>query len=141
MAKELIGNGVPATEKNQASPVRIDKWMWAVRIYKTRSLATEACKAGHVKIDGSNVKPSHAVKIDQEIEARVGTMRRKVVVKGLLDKRVGAKLVNNYLEDNSPPIEKSENYIPQRFQIPTRSKGTGRPTKKERRQLDSYSGI
>lgn len=140
MAKGVNRKVDPTPETSQIDPVRIDKWLWAVRIYKTRSLATEACKAGHVKLDGSNVKPSYAVKIGQEIEARVGTVQRKVIVKALLDKRVGAKLVPEYLDDHSPPIEKSEHTVPHRYQIPTRSKGTGRPTKKERRQLDSYSG-
>lgn len=133
--------GDSAPNDNQPDiKVRLDKWLWAVRIYKTRSNATEACKAGHVKLDGTTAKPSHIVRVGQSIEARVGDILRVVKVTGLLEKRVGAKLVPDFLEDHSPVQEKKDN-VPRGFhQIPVRSKGAGRPTKKERRQLDSFEG-
>src|SRR3546814_288381 len=82
--------------------VRIDKWLWAVRLYKTRSLATAACRAGHVKIKGENVKPSHNVRVSEIISARAGELNRTVKVTGLLENRVGPKLVERYLEDLTP---------------------------------------
>jgi ribosome-associated heat shock protein Hsp15 len=116
---------------------RIDKWLWAIRVFKSRSSAIDACKAGHVKVDGASVKPSHIVKINQTIEARVGDRVRIVKVLGFLDKRLSAKDVQPFFEDHSPvpdPGDRLPNFIP----VPLRIKGTGRPTKKERRQLDSW---
>ena len=88
-----------------AGDVRIDKWLWAVRLYKTRSLATTACRAGHVKMKGENVKPSHSVKVGQVFAARIGEINRTFKVLGLLEKRVGAKLVEQHLEDLTPAAE------------------------------------
>lgn len=119
------------------SSVRIDKWLWAVRIYKTRTLAADACKAGHVKLNGKTVKPSHVAKPGQKIEARVGDNERIVIIKELLEKRVGAKLVDQYLDDHTPKPDPSEKRLPNFIPVPMRSKGAGRPTKKERRQIDS----
>jgi ribosome-associated heat shock protein Hsp15 len=117
--------------------VRIDKWLWAVRLFKTRSLATVACRAGHVKFQGESVKPSHVVRIGQVFNARTGDLNRTVKVTGLLEKRVGAKLVDQYLEDLTPAAEylraAEDRKLPQ---APKRPKGAGRPTKKERRQLE-----
>jgi ribosome-associated heat shock protein Hsp15 len=118
--------------------VRIDKWLWAVRFFKTRSLAITACRAGHVKLNGENVKPSHTVKIGQVFSVQNAELTRTVKVIGLLDKRVGAKLVANYMEDLTPAAEylraAEDRLLPK---APRREKGTGRPTKKERRQLES----
>lgn len=117
--------------------VRIDKWLWAVRLYKTRSLATIACRAGHVKFQGESVKPSHTVRIGQVFTARIGDINRTVKVAGLLERRVGPKLVETYAEDLTPAVEylraAEDRSLPK---APRREKGAGRPTKKERRQLE-----
>jgi ribosome-associated heat shock protein Hsp15 len=120
-----------------AGEIRLDKWLWAVRLYKTRSLATAACRAGHVKINGETVKPSRNVRLSDVITARIGELNRTVKVLGLLQQRVGPKLVDQYLEDQTPAAEYLR-VAEDRLQphAPRRPKGTGRPTKKERRQLD-----
>jgi ribosome-associated heat shock protein Hsp15 len=118
--------------------VRLDKWLWAVRLYKTRSLATAACRAGHVRIKGEAVKPSRSVRISEVISARTGELNRTVKVVGLIEQRVGAKLVARYFEDQTPAAEYlrvAEDRLQPR--APQRPKGTGRPTKKERRQLEN----
>ena len=118
--------------------VRIDKWLWAVRLYKTRSLATLACRGGHVTIAGQHVKPSRAVRLGEVVAARTGEMLRTVKVTGVIDRRVGPKLVPNYMDDQTPSeeflrvIQKKE-----AAGVPQRDKGAGRPTKKERRQMEA----
>lgn len=118
--------------------VRIDKWLWAVRLYKTRSIATTACRAGHVKFQGESVKPSHTVRVGQIFTARAGDLNRTIKVLALLEKRVGAKLVEQYAQDLTPAAEylraAEDKKLPQ---APRRAKGAGRPTKKERRQLEN----
>ena len=117
--------------------VRIDKWLWAVRLYKTRSMATAACRAGHVKMSGDALKPSHTVRLGQIFSLPVADVNRTVKVVGLLDKRVGPKLVDEYLEDITPAAEYLRAVEDRRQpRAPVRAKGTGRPTKKERRQLE-----
>ena len=117
--------------------VRIDKWLWAVRLYKTRSLATTACRAGHVKFQGESVKPSHSVRVGQVFTARTGELNRTVKVIALLEKRVGPKLVADFAEDLTPAAEylraAEDRTIPR---APKRPKGSARPTKKERRQIE-----
>src|SRR6266850_7786645 len=85
--------------------VRLDKWLWAVRLYKSRSLATEACNASHVKIGGQSVKPSRDVHVAEEITVFTGTILRTVKVLALLEQRVSARLVSQFLEDLTPPEE------------------------------------
>ena|SRR5688500_2261970 len=116
--------------------VRIDKWLWAVRIYKTRSLATAACSAGKVRISGETLKPSRSVRIGEVIAAATGDIIRTVRVRALLENRVGAKLVPDYLEDLTPASEYSKPREPDFRPLLLRPKGTGRPTKKDRRKLD-----
>jgi ribosome-associated heat shock protein Hsp15 len=116
--------------------VRIDKWLWAVRLYKRRSLATDACNAGHVKIGGQNVKPSRSLHVGETITALAGRLHRTVKVLALLEHRIGAKLVPDYLEDLTPPAEYErarEQRAEPLIQYPP---GWGRPTKKARRQLE-----
>jgi ribosome-associated heat shock protein Hsp15 len=117
--------------------VRIDKWLWAVRLYKSRSLAIDACNAGHVKIDGLSVKPSREVHTGEVISAfTAGRVHRTVKVLALLDQRVGAKLVSQYLEDLTAPEEYTrarEEAWQSTVHFP---KGFGRPTKKQRRQME-----
>ncbi len=121
--------------KPSDTPTRIDKWLWAVRVYKTRTLAAKACQAGHVKINGERVKPSRQVHIGEIIEARVGRITRRLKVLAYLENRVGAKLVPQFAEDLTPPEEYQKRREPEYGPIIYRPKGTGRPTKKERRLL------
>ncbi|MDX9942369.1 MAG: RNA-binding S4 domain-containing protein [Bacteroidales bacterium] len=118
---------------------RIDKWLWAVRIFKTRSMATQACKAGKVRINNQPVKPSREVKREMVISIQTGPMAKTVKVLELLHNRVGAKLVNEYLQDLTPQEEydKLELIKQQPFR---RLRGAGRPTKKERRDMDNWLG-
>ena len=122
------------------APVRIDKWLWAVRVFKTRSQATEACRAGSVKIDGVRVKASRHVQQDEMISARAGGITRIVKVLDYLDRRVSAKEAARFAEDLTPEENlvrpKSGVYLPPPF---IRPKGVGRPTKKDRRQLDELN--
>jgi ribosome-associated heat shock protein Hsp15 len=116
----------------------MDKWLWSVRLYKTRSLASQACAAGKVQIGGQNVKPARSVKIGDVVTAVTGEITRTVRVLGLLEKRVGAKVVGQYLEDLTPAAEyarpREKNFQPIMF----RPKGSGRPTKKERRSIQRF---
>lgn len=118
--------------------VRIDKWLWAVRLFKTRSAAASACTSGHVKIDGQTVKPSRAVKIGDLISAQVGEICRQGKIVGLLEQRVGAKLVPQYFEDQTPPAELEKRSTAQTPPFFVRSKGAGRSAKKERRTLERF---
>lgn len=122
------------------SSVRLDKWLWAVRLYKTRPLAIEACNGGKVKIAGVAVKPARNVHPGEIITATTGDITRTVKVVALLDKRVGAQLVAHFLEDLTPPEELTKPREPN-FQTPfQRPKGSGRPTKKERRNFEEHFG-
>jgi ribosome-associated heat shock protein Hsp15 len=117
--------------------VRLDKWLWAVRIYKTRSIAAAACTGGKVHIQGQAVKPARTVHIGEVITAVTGEITRVVKVTGLLEQRVGAKVVVQYVEDLTPASE-YEKQRERRILAPValRPKGTGRPTKKERREIE-----
>ncbi|MDB6065610.1 MAG: RNA-binding protein [Pedosphaera sp.] len=115
--------------------VRVDKWLWAVRIFKTRSLATAACRDGHVTIAGQPVKASREVKIDDLILAKNGDITRTLKVRGLLEKRVGAPAVKEFAEDLTPASEYEKRRDPVLQPLFFRAKGTGRPTKKERRAM------
>jgi ribosome-associated heat shock protein Hsp15 len=121
-----------------AQSVRIDKFLWAVRLCKSRRLATEACDAGKIQADGRAVKPSHSVKIGEIITAMTGEIQKTIKVVALLDKRVGAKLVGQFVEDLTPASEynkpREKSFQPFAF----RPKGSGRPTKKERRRIDEF---
>jgi ribosome-associated heat shock protein Hsp15 len=116
---------------------RIDKWLWAVRLFKTRSQATDACRAGKVKIGDVVVKPSREIKEGMQISIQQGPMQKVVKVISLLQNRVGAKLVENYMQDLTPAEEyqKLEALKKQPF---LRPRGAGRPTKKERRDMDEW---
>lgn len=118
--------------------MRIDKYLWCIRVYKTRNLATEACKKGHVKIDSKNIKPSKDIFGDELITVRKNQIDYKISVINTPPSRVGAKLVDLYRKDVTPKeaFEKSEllKYSKDYY----RKKGTGRPTKKDRRDIDDY---
>ncbi len=116
--------------------VRMDKWLWAVRIYKTRSIATEACRTGKVSINGLPVKASRDVKIGDIVVINQMPVIKTVKVLSLLHNRVAAKLVALHLEDLTPASEYEKIEIRKAAAFVYRPRGTGRPTKKERRELD-----
>ena len=117
--------------------VRIDKYLWSIRVYKTRSEATDACKGGKVKANGSDIKPSKVVKVGDMITARKGPVTYTYRVLDLIDKRQGPKLVPNYAENLTPEEEIAKLRTPVETFFLKRDRGAGRPTKKDRRQMDS----
>lgn len=119
--------------------VRIDKWLWAVRLFKTRALATEACRGGKVKVNDAPAKAARDVRIGDLIDVQTVEFRRKVRVVGLVDKRVGAPAVAQFMEDLTPPEELTRKSDPNFRPLSLRPKGSGRPTKKERRQMDEMT--
>ncbi len=121
-----------------SSPVRIDKWLWAARVFKTRTDATEACRAGKVEVDGVKAKPGRIVKIGDSIIARTHALRRTVLVKGLTDKRVGPKLVPELLEDRTPESEIEAARERRQNNAWVEEPGKGRPTKKDRRARERF---
>ncbi len=118
--------------------MRIDKFLWAVRLFKTRSLATEACKAGKILINDQTLKPSREVKEGEEIKVKKIPIWRTYRVKALLKSRVGAKLVGDYIEETTPEEEVKKLELHKLAEQFDRTKGTGRPTKKERRDIEKY---
>jgi len=117
--------------------VRLDKYLWAIRIYKTRTDATDACKGGKVRLNGYDVKPSKEVKRGDVIVARKGAVSYTYRVLELVDKRQGAKLVPNYAENQTPQEELDKLRAPVETFFLKRDRGAGRPTKKDRRQMES----
>ncbi|MFJ7274522.1 RNA-binding S4 domain-containing protein [Kitasatospora sp. NPDC098663] len=116
--------------------VRVDSWIWSVRLTRTRALAAAACRAGHVRVNGERVKPAQALRPGDEVRVREDGYERVVVVQKLIRKRVGATVAADCLVDNSPPR-------PPRELVATageRDRGAGRPTKRERRDLDQLRG-
>ncbi len=120
----------------QLSSVRVDSWIWAVRLTKTRSLATAACKAGHVRVNGDRVKPSQSVKIGDSVRVRVGEREHIVQVSRIVAKRVGAAVAAECLVDHTPPPPPREHVAAAGI----RDRGAGRPTKRDRRDLDRLRG-
>lgn len=118
--------------------VRIDKWLWAVRLYKTRSQATEACKKGHVSIGELPVKASREVHVGEVVKVRKPPIVRSFEVLELTGKRMGAKLVADFLKDVTPNEELEILEMQKHMRWSERAKGTGRPTKKDRRDLDDF---
>jgi ribosome-associated heat shock protein Hsp15 len=121
--------------------MRLDQWLWAVRIFKTRSTAAEAIKGGHVEINAQSCKPAREVKPGDIVVARVNEIQRTVRVVSSPPSRVGAKLVPEYLEDLTPPEEYQRRREPNFIPAILRTRGSGRPTKKDRRDLDAQFGI
>ena len=118
--------------------VRIDKWLWAVRLYKTRNLAAEACKLGKVNCNGVKVKPSREVKENEVYEVNIEQLHKRVKVKQLLSNRAGAKEVEKYMEDLTPAEEYERVRMARTFVFEVRDRGIGRPSKKDRRLLESF---
>ena len=119
---------------------RIDKWLWSVRLFKTRSMATDACNAGKVKMNGTNVKPSKAVKKDEVYVVHIGQLEKTVQVVDTPKSRVGAPLVPQYMTDLTPSEEYERvKMLNMRFEY--RDRGEGRPTKRDRRQIEYIKNL
>lgn len=118
--------------------MRIDKYLWTIRYFKTRSIATEACKKGHIKINGASVKPSREVYIGEKITVRKNQINYQLEVLDIPPSRVGAKLVDLYRKDITPKEAFENQELLKASKDYYRSKGIGRPTKKDRRDLEDY---
>ena len=119
--------------------VRIDKWLWATRIFKTRTISSDACKKGRVTIKGQNVKPSHGIRVGQVVEVRKPPVTYSFEVLGLIENRVGAKLVPNYLKNVTSRDQLELLEMVKISGFVNRQKGLGRPTKKEGRELAQFT--
>lgn len=115
--------------------VRLDAWLWAVRMYKTRSAATAAVRGGHVRVNDEPVKAAHTLAVGDRVRLRKDQRERILKVTGLISKRVGAPVaVKNYIDHSPAPIPR------ELLAVPVRERGAGRPTKRDRRQLDALRG-
>ena len=126
-----------AAGPQKGETVRVDSWIWAVRLVKTRSLGATACRGGHVRVNGERVKPAHAVRVGDEVRLRHDGRERVVVVTRLIRKRVGAPVAAQCYVDNSPPPPPREAVAPAGI----RDRGAGRPTKRDRRELERLRGL
>ena len=118
---------------------RLDKWLWAARIYKTRTLAADACKNGRVAINGAHAKPSRSLKVGDEVSVRKSPVTYTFRVLQAIEKRVGAKLLPEILENITPPEQYEVLEMSRISGFVDRARGTGRPTKKDRRALDDFT--
>ena len=123
-----------------AEQARIDKWLWAARIFKTRSLAADACKNGRVSINNVNVKPSHMVKVGDTVNVRKPPVTYSFKILKSIEQRVGAKLIPEIYENVTSPDQYELLEMNRISGFVDRARGTGRPTKKERRALDAFIG-
>ena len=123
-----------------AEQARIDKWLWAARIFKTRSLAADACKNGRVSINNVNVKPSHMVKVGDTVNVRKPPVTYSFKILKTIEQRVGAKLIPEMYENVTSPDQYELLEMNRISGFVDRARGTGRPTKKERRALDAFIG-
>ncbi|OEV05171.1 RNA-binding protein [Streptomyces oceani] len=114
--------------------VRLDSWLWSVRLLKTRSMAATACRGGHVRVNDERAKPAQPLRVGDEVRLRQAGRERIVVVTRLIRKRVGAAVAAECLIDNSPPP-------PEAMPVPRRERGAGRPTKRERREMDRLRDV
>lgn len=124
--------------------VRIDKWLWSIRVYKTRTLATKSCDQGKVKVGEVNVKASYKIKVGDVVVAKTNPLKKTLKVLKLIDKRVGAEIAQACYEDVSPEEDKIiHNSLKSAFLLPNayRNKGEGRPTKRDRRTIDKFKDI
>jgi ribosome-associated heat shock protein Hsp15 len=121
-----------------ANEARIDKWLWASRIFKTRSIAADACKNGRVTINGATLKPSHIIKVGEVINVRKSPITYSFKVLQTIENRVGAKLVPQILENVTPKEQYDILEMSKISGFVDRARGTGRPTKKDRRSLDDF---
>lgn len=116
--------------------VRIDKWLWVARLFKTRSLAADAIKGGKVKVDGNPVKPSREVKVGDVIQVQIEQLHKVVEVKTIVKNRVSAKQVPEIYNDLTPKEEYERIEFMRAYKAEWRDRGAGRPTKKERRMIE-----
>ncbi|MFT4221316.1 MAG: S4 domain-containing protein [Microbacterium sp.] len=116
-----------------ASSVRVDAWLWAIRVFKTRTAATNACRAGHVRVGGERAKASQPVRAGDELRVRIAGFDRILVVRQPIAKRVGAALAAEAVDDRTPPRDPEP-------AVAQRDRGAGRPTKRERREIDRFRG-
>ncbi|MBU6535146.1 RNA-binding S4 domain-containing protein [Streptomyces sp. NPDC057245] len=126
-----------AARPQHGESVRVDSWIWAVRLIKTRSLGATACRGGHVRVNGERVKPAHSLRVGDEVRLRHEGRERVVVVKRLIRKRVGAPVAVQCYVDNSPPPPPREAVAP----AGVRDRGAGRPTKRDRREMERLRGL
>ncbi|WP_040839229.1 RNA-binding S4 domain-containing protein [Nocardia brevicatena] len=124
------------SDPNTATQARVDSWTWAVRLFKTRSAASAACRGGHVRVNGVTAKPAQPVHPGDEVRIRTGGIERIVTVERIITKRVGAPIAAQCLIDRSPPPPPREILA----SMPRRDRGSGRPTKRERRETDRLLG-
>ena len=117
---------------------RIDKWLWAARIYKTRTLAADACKNGRITINGAQTKPSRTVKVGDKVGVKKPPITYTFLVKQPIEKRVGAKLLPDVLENVTTPEQYELLEMSRISGFVDRARGTGRPTKKDRRAIDDF---
>lgn len=125
--------------KEPKKEVRIDKWLWAVRLFKTRSIAIDACKKGRITIKGIVIKPSRMVKIGDIIEVRRPPVTYSFEVLNLSENRMGAKLVPDFMKDVTTPSQLEILELSKISGFVDRARGTGRPTKKDRRELEQFT--
>ncbi|HEY8719902.1 RNA-binding S4 domain-containing protein [Pengzhenrongella sp.] len=128
----IAGAGIPSGPTS----TRVDRWVWVVRMTRTRAQAAAACRAGHVRINGDRAKPATMVKVGDEIRLRVDGLERIVDVAKIIEKRVGATVAAECLVDRTPPPVPREHVA----LIAQRDRGAGRPTKRERREIDHLRG-
>ncbi len=131
-----------ALEKESLDKCRLDKWLWAARFYKTRSLATEAIETGKIHVDGDRVKPAKEVKVGQVIHIRRKELEMEVAVKALSVIRKGAPEAALLYEETSESLQKRENLsVTREAEHARRERGAGRPTKRQRRDIKKFTGI
>lgn len=124
------------SSENPETSARLDKWLWAVRVFKTRALATDACRAGNVTINDLPAKPGRDVHAAELVAVQLGLVTRTLRVVGVPRSRVGAKLVAEFCTDLTPESEYDRARVHRMQQVLAREKGSGRPTKRERRLMD-----
>ena len=129
--KQKEPKSLPETVKK----VRVDKWLWAVRVFKTRTIATDACKAGRVKMNGNTLKASFEVRIGEEVQVKKESFNLTFKVLDILEKRVSAAIAQTACENLTPAaeMEKFRSWF-----VEVRDRGTGRPTKRDRRDIDGF---
>lgn len=125
--------------KEPKNEVRIDKWLWAVRLFKTRTIAIEACKKGRISIKGVTIKPSRMIKINDVIEVRRSPITYSFEVLNLTENRMGAKLVHEFMKDVTSPSQLEILELSKISGFVDRARGSGRPTKKDRRELEQFT--
>ena len=121
-----------------ANEARIDKWLWAARIFKTRSIAADACKNGRVTMKGQNMKPSHMVKVGEVVSVKKPPITYSFKILKAIEQRVGAKMFPEIYENVTDPKQYELLEMSRISGFVDRARGTGRPTKKERRALDAF---